>query len=90
MSCQSCGKVADSGLQVMEPQPKKKQALRNLLAKGIVVDRISSSLEAPADEEVIERQLGFRPSNVVSVAARDRTGDASVFLEQIVRIYTYR
>lgn len=51
---------------------KKKQALRNIEAKGIVVEKASELGEA--DEAMIVKQLGFLPRNVHSIAARAESG----------------
>lgn len=50
---------------------KKKQALRDIEAKGITLEK---SFELGAEESIIERQLGFLPTNVHSVAARSESG----------------
>lgn len=57
-----------------EPPPqcrKKKQALRDIEAKGITLEK---AFELGAEEAIIERQLGFLPTNVHSVAARSESG----------------
>lgn len=57
------------------PSPKcrkKKQALRNIEAKGVVVEKASELDEA--DEAAIWKQLGFLPRNVHSIAARAESG----------------
>ena len=61
-------------LDMTEPRPqyrKKKQALRDIEAKGITLDK---AFELGAEETIIERQLGFLPTNVHSVAARAGPG----------------
>lgn len=57
-----------------EPSPqgrKKKQALKNIEAKGIIVNK---ACELGSDEDVIVKQLGFLPRNVHSIAARAESG----------------
>lgn len=57
-----------------EPSPqgrKKKQALKNIEAKGVVVEK---ACELGSDEDVIVKQLGFLPRNVHSIAARGESG----------------
>lgn len=52
---------------------KKKQALRNIEAKGAVVEQVSGDLSAE-EESIIFQQLGFFPKNVHSIAARAESG----------------
>lgn len=62
-----------------EPRPqcrKKKQALRDIEAKGITLEK---AFELGAEEAIIERQLGFLPTNVHSVAARAESGTNALF-----------
>lgn len=60
-----------------EPSPqgrKKKQALNNIQAKGIIVNK---PCELGSDEGIIAKQLGFLPRNVHSIAARAESGMVS-------------
>lgn len=50
---------------------RKKQALKDIEAKGIVVEK---TFQLGSEETTIERQLGFLPTNVQSVAARAESG----------------
>lgn len=57
-----------------EPSPqgrKKKQALKNIEAKGVVVRK---ACELGSDEDIVVKQLGFLPRNVHSIAARGESG----------------
>lgn len=52
---------------------QKKQALRNIEAKGVIVEKVSSEL-GTEEESIIFQQLGFFPQNVHSIAARAESG----------------
>lgn len=56
----------------MRPQGRqKKQALEDIKAKGVVV---KNGFDLGTEETIIERQLGFLPTNVHSIAARESSG----------------
>lgn len=59
-------------LKEKRPQGRqKKQALEDIKAKGVLV---KNGFDLGTEEATIERQLGFLPSNVHSIAARAASG----------------
>lgn len=58
---------------------RKKQALKDLEAKtGVAVSKVCEGSNTAADSAAIERQLGFVPTNVFSVASRAESGTADL------------
>lgn len=53
---------------------RKKHALKEIEAKGKTINK---AFELGDEEATIERQLGYLPTNVQSVAARGESGRAS-------------
>lgn len=53
-------------------QSRKKQALDEIESKGIKLCKMATT--GNEDKAAIERQLGFFPTNVHSVAARSQSG----------------